>query len=482
MDLEKLRRLLQETCKLDPARPLVVGVSGGPDSLTLMDVLDRLGYRVQVAHFDHSLRPESHWEAQHIQELASARGLPARVERADVAAFARQERLSIEEAARILRYRFLFSIARQVGAQAVAVGHTADDQVETVLMHFLRGAGLAGLKGMNYRSLLPEWDEHIPLVRPLLNTWREEILAYCDERQLQPVFDKSNNEMTFFRNRLRQELIPLLKGYNPRIKEVVWRTAQTLGEDYILLADATRQAWQAVCLEEGPGWVALSSPVLQALPLGLQRRVVRQAIESLLPDLRDIDFEVVERALAFVASSRSRQADLVRGLQMARQGQRLYVIGAGATVRQEDWPQMDENEEQALPVPGRLALAAGWVLQSELLPERAAGDLSDWQEEDPFQAWLDYESLSLPLRVRTRRPGDRFQPLGMEGHTVKLSDFWINADLARWARPRWPLVFAAERLAWVPGFRPAHFAQVLPATRQVLHLTLRRADNPAEAE
>lgn len=478
MDLEAIQQLLEKTCGLDPARPLVVGVSGGPDSLALMDVLERLGYALRVAHFDHSLRPESRQEAQYIQKLAAERRLPVYVERADVAFFARQERLSIEEAARSLRYHFLFAVARQLEAQAVAVGHTADDQVETVLMHFLRGAGLAGLKGMSYRSLLPEWDARIPLVRPLLSTWRREILAYCAERQLKPVFDQSNTEVAFFRNRLRQELIPFLEGYNPRIKEAIWRMAQTLGEDHVVLAAFTRQAWENVLSGEGAGWVALSLPALKALPLGLQRGVIRTAVERLRPNLRDFDFLAVERALGFaVAPSRSRQLNLIRGLRLTLEGQQLYLLDSGAAVRPESWPQMEVGVEKELTAPGCLVLAEGWVLESEVCPGEATGKLLD-EMKDPFQAWLNLESLSLPLQVRTRQPGDRFQPLGMAGRTVKLSDFWINSGLPRWAREGWPLVFSAGQLVWVPGYRPAHFARLLPDTPKVLHLSLRRRHSP----
>ena len=133
----------------------------------------------------------------------------------------KEQKLSLEEAARILRYRFLFAQARSEGAEVVAVGHTADDQVETVLMHFLRGAGLPGLKGMAGRTILPEFDPKIPLVRPILHLWRSETEAYCQEHGLQPVYDPSNRDETYFRNRLRHSLIPELEKYNPRFKNTL---------------------------------------------------------------------------------------------------------------------------------------------------------------------------------------------------------------------------------------------------------------------
>ncbi|MBI3739868.1 MAG: tRNA lysidine(34) synthetase TilS, partial [Chloroflexi bacterium] len=166
--LEKLESILRKQCDLDPQKPLLVGVSGGPDSLCLMDILRQAGYRIIVAHFNHKLRPEADVEATDVEKTAARYMLQCVVESADVRMHANAEGLSIEEAARNLRYKFLFAQARRFKAQAVAVGHTADDQVETVLMHFIRGAGLNGLKGMAYRTHLSIFDAEIPLVRPLL--------------------------------------------------------------------------------------------------------------------------------------------------------------------------------------------------------------------------------------------------------------------------------------------------------------------------
>ena len=164
-----------------------------------------------------------------MRKLAEEMKLPFVSESADVRGYAEEHKLSLEEAARMLRYRFLFAQARAHRAGAVAVGHTADDQVETILMHFLRGAGLAGLKGMAGRTLLPEFDREIPLVRPILHLWRHETEAYCREHDLQPVHDPSNTDETYFRNRLRHSLIPELEKYNPRFKETLLRTAAGAG-------------------------------------------------------------------------------------------------------------------------------------------------------------------------------------------------------------------------------------------------------------
>ena len=201
--LKTARLTLQNECLIEAGRPLVVGVSGGPDSLCLLDLLRRSGCQVVVAHLDHGLRAEAAQDADTVAGLAKRFGLPYVQGQVDTRAYAEAHSLSIEEAARVLRYRFLFEQARQHAAQAVAAGHTADDQVETVLMHLLRGAGLVGLKGMAYRMLPNPWSSEIALLRPLLGVWRSQVIEYCEEHALQPVLDRTNLDTTYFRNRLR---------------------------------------------------------------------------------------------------------------------------------------------------------------------------------------------------------------------------------------------------------------------------------------
>src|ERR1044071_5823564 len=279
--LENIQSILLDQCGLSRDTPIIVGVSGGPDSLCLMSVLRKAGYHAIVAHFNHKLRPDSDADANIVEQTAARLNLASVIESGDVRAYSDAEKLSIEEAARILRYRFLMRQAHRLNAQAVAVGHTADDQVETVLMHFIRGAGLAGLKGMNYRTVIHMFDPEIPVVRPLLDTWREETIVYCAANGFRPRHDPSNASLDFFRNRLRHLLIPTLESYNPRFREVVWRTSRSLAGDYEILSEVLDEAWKHCIMEESLEYVAFDQPALLQQPLGLQRNLVRRAMEHL---------------------------------------------------------------------------------------------------------------------------------------------------------------------------------------------------------
>jgi tRNA(Ile)-lysidine synthase len=466
-----LKDILRSECQLTPDRPVLVGVSGGPDSLCLMEVIRQAGYPLVAAHFDHRLRPESAAEAETLAAMLAERDIPLVMESGDVRGLAGREGLSIEEAARRLRYRCLFAQAHAQAAQAVAVGHTADDQVETVLMHLLRGAGLTGLKGMHYRTCLPEFDPQLPLVRPLLGVWRAEVERYCQINDLQPLQDASNRSREFLRNRVRHVLLPQLEEYNPRIRAALWRSARTLADDYAILDEFLERAWQDCVLSEGAEAISFDAARLLRISPAQQRYLVRRALERLARESLDLRYDVLEGAVAYLETRQDGQRDLSGGVRLVREGGEVIFALAGAKTSCHDWPQMSQPE-MSLSLPGQVVLAGGWRLNFERM-EIEALDLNQALHcGDPFQAWLDADRLPGELRLRVRRPGDRFQPLGMGGHSIKLSDFYINEKLPRQARANWPLLCAGEAIVWVPGYRPAHPYRLTGDTRQVLALAL----------
>jgi tRNA(Ile)-lysidine synthase len=473
-----LEEILRDQCELELNRPVLAGVSGGPDSLCLLDVLCTAGYRVIVAHFNHKLRPEADREAEAVAERAQTLGLDFVTDSADVGGYALSKGLSLEEAARLLRYRFLFAAAKKQPAQAVAVGHTADDQAETVLMHFLRGAGLNGLKGMEYRSFLPVFDPDIPLVRPLLSLWRADTEAYCREHALSPHFDPTNADQAYFRNRLRHSLIPELETYNPRFKEALLHSAAALQGDAAVLQEMIDSAWKLVVLGNGAGWYAFDRAKLTGFSVGLRRNLLRRAAELLRPESRDIGFAALQRASAFAEAPAGKQVDFINGLSLSVDGERLFLSAYEADLPLAHWPQV--SGELTLKYPGSVELGEGWRLSVDELEAEDA--LEQAQEHaNPYQAWLDAESIlstliggGNQLMIRNSPPGERFQPLGMDGHSLKLSDFFVNVKLPRRARRGWPIVYARDVPIWVPGYRLAHPFRITERTKRVVRLVLHK--------
>src|SRR6266498_853364 len=472
--LENIDSILSEKCGLRRDRPVIAGVSGGPDSLCLMNVLRKAGYRIIVAHFNHKLRPDADADANIVEQTAGRLNVASVIQSGDVRAFADAEKLSIEESARILRYRFLMEQARHFHAQAVAVGHTADDQVETVLMHFIRGAGLAGLKGMGYRTIIQIFDPEIPIVRPLLDTWREETIVYCGANGFRPRHDPSNASLDFFRNRLRHLLIPTLESYNPRFREVLFRTSRSLSADYEILAELLDKVWKECAVQETTDFIAFDAAALNKQSVGLQRNLIRRAMESLRPGSADVTYATLDRAANFIADSGQRaRMDMSGDLHLLREGTLIYIIAGETTLPIERWPQMpDEGTVISLKIPGSVALCGGWKLTCERWNIASLALEQAKSNDDPFQVWLDAKGISDALELRGRQDGDRFEPLGMDGHQVKISDFFINVKLPQRARDRWPLLCMGERVVWVPGYRPAHPFRLTASTRQALYFSV----------
>lgn len=471
---ENIDFILSEDCGLVKDRSIIVGVSGGPDSLCLMEVLRKAGYPVIVAHFDHQLRTESAQDARIVEKTSTRLMLASMIDGGDVRAYAEKEKLSIEEAARNLRYRFLFKLARQYNAQAVAVGHTADDQVETILMHFLRGSALSGLKGMSHRSIIKMFDPEIPIVRPLLNMWREETVVYCAVNGMRPHYDSSNDSLNFQRNRIRHLLIPSLESYNPKFRDAVLRMSQSLKGDYSFVMETLEKAWHDTVVKLDENIVAFKADLLAQHSLGLQRNLVKHAMQSLRPGI-DVTYSVLERAVKMIGSEdNSLRVDLKAGLRMFREDNSIYICTLDAELPFNLWPQMLESEAVSVSIPGQVALAGGWKLNCERWRLPALAREQADRNDDQFQVWLDAENLPDALKLRIRHAGDHFVPLGMDGHSQKLSDFFVNEKIPQRAREHWPLLCNGDEIVWVPGYRPAHPYRLTVETRKVIYFSVTR--------
>lgn len=485
--LNQVRRTIENYGLLARGDGVVVGVSGGPDSLCLLHVLLRLreayDLRLHVAHLHHGARgADADADAEFVASLAAEWELAVTVEKQDVPALAREHRLAFEEAARRVRYAFLARVAAETSAHKIAVGHNADDQAETVLMHFLRGAGPAGLRGMlpatpitDYRLLDILHPASCILIRPLLEVVRAEIERYCADHGLKPRFDRSNLDTTYFRNRLRHELLPLLETYNSNVRDRLCHTAAVVAADYELLAQLQGRAWNDVVREEREAAVVFDRAGWRALPVALQRAVLRQAVYRLRRSLRDVDFVHVEDArLVGLNGETGAQATLPGGLAFTVGYETLTVGDEGNAGPPPDQPLLWQGELLPVRVPGATALPeSDWVLRAELLEAWDVQQIAD--NADPWTAYLDADALADPLVLRPRRRGERFCPQGMGGHGVKLSAFLINRKVPRAWRDHVPLLVAGDSIVWVCGQRVGEGGAVEVETRRVARMRFERA-------
>ncbi|MFH1446229.1 MAG: tRNA lysidine(34) synthetase TilS [Chloroflexota bacterium] len=470
---QKISQVLNSFCQLEPQAVLLIGVSGGPDSLSLMHMLHQMGLNLIPAHLDHCLRSESADEAREVAQISEEWGMHCVQGKVDVAKAAKEQGQSIEEAARECRYRFLFEQAEQVKAVALVVAHTADDQVETVLMHLLRGAGMGGLKGMTYREIFPQWSTVIPLVRPMLGVWRTEVLNYCNKQGLAPLFDRSNFDKTYFRNRLRHDLLPRLETYNPQVRQVIWRMAEVLRGDEELLIQLSQNAWQDCLSNLEKGLVTLIRERFLGLPLGLKRRVLRMGLDLLRPNLRDIGMETIDRAVEAVQSPPvSGRLDLIAHLDLVVEDDMFFIKEKAVVLPLDEWPQIPQGEIIFLTSDSEIELNNSWFLSARLLEHTEYLQLEPHQLKDPNQAWLAADKLAFPLVIRGRKSGDRWQPFGMHGHSQKISNFFINEKIPEKARDGWPLVTQSETILWVAGIRSSHLCPLKGSEEKVMNLRL----------
>jgi tRNA(Ile)-lysidine synthase len=433
--LSKVQAVLAKM--LEPGESLLAGVSGGPDSVALLDALVKSGWRPHVCHLNHQLRgAASDADAEFVRQLAARYDLPSTIEACKVE--------PDEDSARRARHEFFTRVAGRTGIKKLALAHTADDQVETFLLRLVRGAGVPGLVGI--------WPERqlgtLRVIRPLLRVRRAEVLEYLTAEKLAYREDASNADTRFTRNRIRHELLPLLeREYNPAIRDVLLNTAEILrDEDFYLLHHIAQRFYMSVCQND-----AVNVKALANCATAIQRRVLRFWLGGDTEGGPSFTFDQIEAVRrAALGESPSAEIDLP---------------GSLVAYREYEWLQKAQRRELE-PVHGRWALSpAGETVIGELGVRFVVGEEGER---------LDAEALGERLFVRTWENGDRFQPLGMS-ETKKLQDFFVDEKVPRRQRGRVPLLCAGDgRIAWVVGHRIAEPFKVTESTRRIVCLKAAR--------
>lgn len=465
--LPAIRTASAELTAEEWAAPILVGVSGGPDSLALLHALGRWradgGPAIVAIHVDHRLRPESAAEAVEVAARCAEWGIPFA---ARVAGLDSPPTANIEQVARDARYRCFAEEAGRLGALTLALAHHADDQAETLLLHLLRGAGLAGLAGMPV--IRREGDLLDPICaalgasrpavwRPLLGVRRATILAYGERWQLTPIHDPSNDDVTLRRNALRHRIIPLLEEHFPGASGILARNASLLADDERFMQEATDRA-QRLCEAHAPGLIILERAAFREEPLALQRRILRAAwgrLRDLAAPL-GLDADTVETARSAILSGKTGSQYSLPGGLLLTIDFRSAAIGPADTLaaqlrQRHGLPLVVPGWSRALPDEGTLAFDAHWSL--EALPG----------EPPPAHARtlhipMDDSDDSAPLLLRTWQPGDRVRLTG--GRSRKLQDWFTDRHIPGYLRHHLPLLAQGNRVLWV--VRLGAFPHTLP--------------------
>jgi tRNA(Ile)-lysidine synthetase-like protein len=472
--VQQVQRTLRRHAMIARGARVLVAVSGGADSLALLDALRQLGatggWSLHVATLDHGIRGAAGAaDAAFVRDTARAWDLPVTVGRADVPTMAQSAGLGLEASARGVRYAFLLRLARSIGSSEIAVGHTQDDQAETVLLHLIRGSGLRGLRGI--LPVAPLSEAHIiadaaivfdppladpraapdlwpTLVRPLIETSRATIDAYVAARGLEPRQDATNTDPAYLRNRIRHEVLPLLAELNPEIRAGLARTADLLREDADLVEDAAQAALEDVWLESGSDTLVLDQGVWSEFSRAEKRMVLRAAVRWLRPAGLDLAFVHVEDAVRVAdGGATGATAVLPDGLAL-RVEYGTLVIGPAQTDPEDDLaaPLLDPGQPPVTFHAGETAsvTCGAWRFEAGPLPPGA--DVAAIHA-DPLAAVLCVPR-GATLVLRARHPGDRFGPRGMGGRTQQLADTLINMKVPKRFRDRIALVTVDGAIAW----------------------------------
>jgi tRNA(Ile)-lysidine synthase len=475
-----------EQHRLLPANgTVVVAFSGGADSLCLLHLLHTLcgaGKRypevnLHVAHLNHQLRGEaSEQEAVQVAQLAELWGLPYTIGKSDVPILAQQEHRSLEDAGRTARYRFLREVAR---GQLIAIAHQQDDQGETLLLHWIRGGGIASMVGLQPRQQ--------DIIRPLLAVTHAETLAYCEQHDLRPIEDISNYDTRFYRNRIRHELLPLIESMNANFRTTLLRNAEVLRVDAEWIQEQVQHAWLNVVQQEEATRVTLALPSLLALSLSIQRHLIRQVTANLSGGQSPLELRhylLIEHLLQRENVLHTIELDLPDKLIVIRTQNTLVFQRSD---RQETTLLEIQGipDEIVLSVPGSVILhGTPWTAVVELLTEetiqrvRMALQQHNWQNvwrllpATAYNVYVDAVMVGMSVSMRTRRPGDVLQPLGMQ-HEKKVQDILIDKHIPRIQRDTLPLFFNEDgRPLWLSGVCVDDRARITEQTQQIMCLKL----------
>ncbi len=461
MLLKQVRRTIDHYRLLEKGDRVIVGVSAGADSMVLLHLLN--GFRQEfelsliIAHIHHGLRPaESEREAELVREMSLRLGLPFEYGQFNVKEFQESGGFSLQDASRRIRFQFFHHLLKKYGGGKIALGHHADDQVETILLRLLRGSGLRGLKGM-----LPIREGRV--IRPLLEVWKEEIEGFARENSIPYLIDSSNLKKDYLRNRLRLNLIPLIEQeYQPGFRRAIIRTSTILREEDDYLEKEAGEVYQKIAHEEENG-IAFNYSSYCSLHQAIQWRVIQKMLGRMDRELNMdegewSDVNLIYRRLQ--QPSTSLLLELSHGLCLEKRYDMVFL--------RKERPTAIPPFEVELNIPGRTYIQE---IEREVMAEEREWDRSKPIDESRNVALLDYQSLRFPLRMRNFRPGDRFQPLGTEG-TQKLKDFFIDHKIPRFERPQIPLLISGEEIAWIAGYRIDERVKITPNTRRVLRVEI----------
>ncbi len=457
---------IREHGMFEPGDSVVIAVSGGPDSVCMLRVLDGLSsvlsLRLVVGHVDHVTRNgESRRDAAFVERLADGMGLECHIETVDVAG-CRSPGVSFEVAARRARYEFLANLARSTRSDKIAVGHTANDQAETMLMRLMAGTGRRGLSGMRPVRALGD----VVVVRPLINVKRTEVMSYLESHKIAFQIDKTNLDPRYTRNKVRLDLIPTLeKEYNPNVVDALCRAATVLQEEEEYLSACARETAERVVVHENAAAIELSRPAYAAVSPVLRRRLMIDLVRKVSDGTARPTLECIELVDKLCVDGRAgSRMTVCKDVQVVVEYGRLIVRKIPSLSRK---PLSTSVADVS--VPGRAVVEELGIELETSIFQRTQSIQELIARCGPERQFFDADKVQGDLHVRAPLPGDHFYPLGLGGRK-KLSDYFTDEKVPRDRRRRTALLLSGDEIMWVVGGAMDERFKLTDATRAVLEV------------
>ncbi|SHK59001.1 tRNA lysidine(34) synthetase TilS [Tepidibacter formicigenes] len=462
MIVNKVRDTIKKHNLLSDGDKVILGLSGGPDSVCLLHILnylkDEFNIKLYAAHLNHKIRGiEAQKDAMYVAKICDVMGVVCFIRAIDVPKYCEENNLSLEEGARILRYNMFFEIKEKINANKIAIAHNINDQAETVLMRIMRGTGLQGLKGIEYKRT-------DGIIRPLLDVPREEIEKYCEENNLNPRIDYTNLQDIYTRNKIRLKLIPYMKeNFNPNLKESIARMANLLREDSDYIEEQANKVFYEVCEKKSENMLVLDIEEFLKVHKALKNRIIRKSINFILGNIKGIDQKHIQDVFNLIFENKSDiRIDLPKGLMVYKKKNKIIFTN-------EELIEGKISYNYKLPKSGYIKIKElNAIVESKILSIEEVDNL----KYDEYTKFFDADKIYGNLLIRSRRNGDKIKILGLGGNK-KIKDLFIDLKIPKESRDKIPILSDEKGIIWVMGYRMSEDYKIDKDTKNVLKVSLK---------
>ncbi|CAH2211812.1 tRNA lysidine(34) synthetase TilS [Tepidibacter aestuarii] len=462
MIINKVRETIKKHNLVNDGDKIILGVSGGPDSICMLHILnylkDEFNIKIYAAHLNHKIRGiEAQKDAMYVAKICDIMRVPCFIRAIDVPAYCNENGVTLEEGARILRYNMFFEIKDKISADKIAIAHNINDQAETVIMRMMRGTGLQGLKGIQYKR-------EDGIIRPLLDVDREEIEAYCEQNNLSPRIDQTNLEEIYTRNKIRLKLIPyMIENFNPNLKESIARMANLLKDDGDFIMEQSNKSFDEMCSKISDNTISMDIEKFINAHRALKNRIIRKCIDYVLGNIKGIEQKHIQDVNNLINSHKNNsRIDLPKGILVYKKGGRIIFTD-------EEMIEEKISYDYIIPKSGYIKIKeSNTIVESKIL------NIDEYEKSsnDKYTKFFDADKIKGSLHIRNRRNGDKIKLLGLGG-SKKIKDLFIDLKIPKEERDLVPILSDEKGIIWVIGHRMSEDYKIDSNTKNVLRISFK---------